>query len=127
MIIKKMNIESIKQELKRSGDNIKKSEPFKCMILKNPLYLTFIYKDQDGVGNLKRCLTKYKQNISSCLEKIEVCKEMVKKSENVTLNKVNNEKDGFNILKIRSLEYEKQRVEELSKHIFDLIEIKSKP
>ena len=52
---------------------------------------------------------------------------MVKKSENVTLNKVNNEKDGFNILKIRSLEYEKQRVEELSKHIFDLIEIKSKP
>lgn len=51
---------------------------------------------------------------------------MVKKSETATFNKTNNEKDGFNILKLRLVEYEKQRIEELNRFIFDLTEIKQK-
>jgi hypothetical protein len=49
---------------------------------------------------------------------------MVKKSENATYNKTNNEKDGFNILKLRLIEYEKQRIDELNRFVFDLNEIK---
>ena len=49
---------------------------------------------------------------------------MVKKSENATFNKTNNEKDGFNILKLRLIEYEKQRIDELNRYIFDLSELK---
>jgi hypothetical protein len=49
---------------------------------------------------------------------------MVKKSENVTYNKLNSEKDGFNMLKLRIIEREKERIEELNRIIFDLNEIK---
>ncbi len=51
---------------------------------------------------------------------------MVKSSENATNNKINNDKDGFNILKVRLIEYEKQRIDELNRFVFDLIEIKQK-
>ena len=51
---------------------------------------------------------------------------MVKSSEHATNNKINNEKDGFNILKLRLIEYEKQRIDELNRFVFDLIEIKQK-
>lgn len=51
---------------------------------------------------------------------------MVKKSENTTYNKTNNEKDGFNILKLRLIEYEKQRIDELNKYVFNLTEMKQK-
>lgn len=60
------------------------------------------------------------------VQKIDKCKEMVERSENAAFNKTNNEKDGFNILKLRIIEYEKQRIEELNRFIFDLIEIKPK-
>ena len=45
------------------------------------------------------------------MEKIEKCKDMVKKSEKATDNKTNNERDGFNILKLRLIEYEKLRID----------------
>ena len=51
---------------------------------------------------------------------------MLKRSENATYNKTNNEKDGFNKLKLRLLENEKQRIDELNRLIFDIIEIKPK-
>jgi hypothetical protein len=60
------------------------------------------------------------------MEKIEKCKDMVKKSEKATDNKTNNERDGFNILKLRLIEYEKLRIDELNRFVFDLSEIKPK-
>lgn len=51
---------------------------------------------------------------------------MVKKSERVAYNKTNNEKDGYNMIKLRLIQYEKQRIDELNKLIFDLTEIKPK-
>ena len=71
-------------------------------------------------------MAKKKDAIHFVKEKIEKCKIMVKSSENATNNKINNDKDGFNILKVRLIEYEKQRIEELNKFVFDLIEIKQK-
>ncbi len=59
-------------------------------------------------------------------DKIEICKEMVKKSEATLNSKTNNEKDGFNTLKLRLIEYEKQRIDELNRFVFDLAEIKPK-
>ena len=71
-------------------------------------------------------MAKKKDAIHFVKEKIEKCKIMVKSSENATNNKINNDKDGFNILKVRLIEYEKQRIDELNKFVFDLIEIKQK-
>jgi len=51
---------------------------------------------------------------------------MVKKSEASLHSKTNNEKDGFNTLKLRLIEYEKQRIDELNRFVFDLAEIKPK-
>jgi hypothetical protein len=73
---------------------------------------------------MKDKIKKKKQLIKIYQEKIEKCKDMVKKSENATYNKTNNEKDGFNILKLRLIEYEKQRIDELNRFVFDLNEIK---
>ena len=70
--------------------------------------------------------SKKKEALSIYKEKIEKCKIMVKSSENATYNKTNNDKDGFNILKLRLIEYEKQRIDELNKFVFDLVEIKQK-
>lgn len=60
------------------------------------------------------------------VQKIEKCKEMLERSESAAFNKTNNEKDGFNILKQRLIEYEKQRIDELNRFIFDIVEIKPK-
>ena len=79
---------------------------------------------QAEISTLRERVTKKKQLIKSYQEKIEKCKDMVKRSETATFNKTNNEKDGFNILKLRLIEYEKQRVDELNRLIFDLFEIK---
>ena len=50
---------------------------------------------------------------------------MLKRSESA-YNKTTSEKDGFNKLKLRLLEYEKQRIDELNRYIFDIVEIKPK-
>jgi hypothetical protein len=71
-------------------------------------------------------MAKKKETIDISVNKIIKCKEMVKRSETATYNKTNNEKDGFNILKLRLIEYEKQRIDELNKFVFDLVEIKQK-
>lgn len=64
--------------------------------------------------------------MATYVQKIEKCKEMLEKSKIAADNKIN-EKDGFNSnLKLRLIEYEKQRIEELNKFIFDLTEIKPK-
>jgi hypothetical protein len=68
-------------------------------------------------------IVKKKQEMQVCTDKIENWREMVKKSENLTITKTNKE---FNILKERLNEYEKIRISELNKQIFDLIEIKQK-
>lgn len=67
-----------------------------------------------------------KQSLQGYKKKIEELKEMVKKSERVAYNKTNNEKDGYNMIKLRLIQYEKQRIDELNKLIFDLTEIKPK-
>ena len=85
-----------------------------------------MFKDQDELAVLRNRIAKKKQKLAVYLEKIEMCKEMVKKSELATINKTNNEKDGFNILKLRLIEYEKQRIDELNRFVFDLAEIKPK-
>jgi hypothetical protein len=76
--------------------------------------------------HVKKRISKKKEALSIYKEKIEKCKIMVKSSENATYNKTNNDKDGFNILKLRLIEYEKQRIDELNKFVFDLVEIKQK-
>jgi len=106
IITKKLNIELLKKE-------------FSSAEIKNK-------KHQDELAVLKNRIAKKKQKLAVYLEKIEMCKEMVKKSELATINKTNNEKDGFNILKLRLIEYEKQRIDELNRFVFDLAEIKSK-
>ena len=60
------------------------------------------------------------------LDKIVRVKDLVKKSESNTYNKVNNEKDGLKILKLKLIEYQKQRIDELNRFIFELTEIKPK-
>ena len=75
---------------------------------------------------LKNRSAKKKQKLMLYVDKIEICKEMVKKSEAATHNKITNEKDGYNALKQRIVEHEKQRIEELNRFVFDLAEIKSK-
>ena len=51
---------------------------------------------------------------------------MVKRSENAPKSKINTDKNGFSILKIRLIEYKKQRIDEFNRFVFDLIEIKQK-
>ncbi len=60
------------------------------------------------------------------LDKIVKVKDLVKKSETITYNKANNEKDGLKILKLKLIEYQKQRIDELNRFIFELTEIKPK-
>jgi hypothetical protein len=60
------------------------------------------------------------------LDKIIKVKDLVKKSESITYNKANNDKDGLKILKLKLIEYQKQRIDELNRFIFDLTEIKPK-
>ena len=78
------------------------------------------------MDSIKKRIAKKKETIDISVNKIIKCKEMVKRSETATYNKTNNEKDGFNILKLRLIEYEKQRIDELNKFVFDLVEIKQK-
>ncbi|CAF0800255.1 unnamed protein product [Brachionus calyciflorus] len=80
-------------------------------------------QNQDDLNKIIGRIVKIKQEIQLNINKIDKSKEMVKKSENYTLAKINNE---FNILKIRLIEYEKQRIAELNKQIFELVEIKQK-
>jgi hypothetical protein len=75
---------------------------------------------------LKNRIVKKRQKLCMYQDKIEICKEMVKKSEASLHSKTNNEKDGFNTLKLRLIEYEKQRIDELNRFVFDLAEIKPK-
>lgn len=82
--------------------------------------------EQDELDVLKNRTVKKKQKLTLYVDKIEICKEMVKKSETATQNKITNEKDGYNALKLRIVEFEKQRIEELNRYVFDLAEIKSK-
>lgn len=82
--------------------------------------------DQEEISVLRNRIAKKKLRLAAYVDKIEMCKDMVKKSENATLNKTNNERDGFNILKLRLIEYEKLRIDELNKFVFDLSEIKPK-
>ncbi len=60
------------------------------------------------------------------LDKIEKCKEMVRKSEITTQNKKSNEKDGLKAIKQKLIELKKQRIDELNEFIFELTEIKPK-
>lgn len=78
------------------------------------------------MDSIKKRMAKKKETIDISVNKIIKCKEMVKRSETATYNKTNNEKDGFNILKLRLIEYEKQRIDELNRFVFDLVEIKQK-
>lgn len=79
---------------------------------------------QEELDVLKNQIVKKKQKLQLYQDKIEICKEMVKKSETALSSKLNNEKDSS--LKLRLIEYEKQRIEELNRLIFDLAEIKPK-
>lgn len=81
-----------------------------------------MFQGQEYIKLLEERIKRKKELIKTNLEKIEKCRDMVKKSETATLNKMNNEKDA--ILKLRIIEYEKQRIDELNRFIFDLVEIK---
>lgn len=104
IIIKKTNISLLKKETKKASDKSKTR--------------------RDEFDVLKHQIAKKKQKLLLYHDKIEICKEMVKKSETALSNKLNNEKDSA--LKLRLIEYEKQRIEELNRLIFDLAEIKPK-
>lgn len=106
IISKKMNIAYLKDELSMSDAKINRHE--------------------EEIRMLKNRNEKKIPKLSLYAEKIERCKEMVKKSESATFNKTNNERDGFNILKLRLIEYEKLRIDELNRFVFDLSEIKPK-
>lgn len=90
------------------------------------MYYFFIHKDQDEIKNANTRIYKRKQMIDIYLDKIVRVKDLVKKSESNTYNKVNNEKDGLKILKLKLIEYQKQRIDELNRFIFELTEIKPK-
>lgn len=106
IILKKTNISLLKQALEKSNEKTR--------------------KNQEELDVLKNRIAKKKQKLALYQDKIEICKEMVKKSEYAYNNKANNEKDGFNALKVRLIEYEKQRIDELNRFVFDLTEIKPK-
>ena len=74
----------------------------------------------------KKRIYRKKQMIDIYLDKIEKCKEMVKKSEIATHNKENNEKEGLRALKLKLIDHQRQRIDELNKLIFDLTEMKPK-
>lgn len=82
--------------------------------------------DREDISQIKKRIEKKKESLSTYVQKIEKCKKMLERSEHAAFNKTNNEKDGFNILKLRLIEYQKQRIDELNRYIFDLVEIKPK-
>jgi hypothetical protein len=106
LIIKKQNIAHLKDELKHFNSRNKQSD--------------------ESCEHSKKRITKKREAIHLMREKIEKCKQMVRASENATHNKTNNDKDGLNTLKLRLVEYEKQRIAQLNQFVFDLIEIKQK-
>ena len=120
----------MKDELKQRNSRIKKCKSFYWLIQNkkkktlNPLKINS--KVEEDLEHARKRMAKKKDAIHFVKEKIEKCKIMVKSSENATNNKINNDKDGFNILKVRLIEYEKQRIDELNRFVFDLIEIKQK-
>lgn len=75
---------------------------------------------------IKKRVAKKKQLLATYVQKIEKCKEMLERSEQEAYKKTNNEKEGFNMQRVRLIEYEKQRIEELNRFIFSLVEIKPK-
>ena len=83
-------------------------------------------KGHEEIKNANTRIYKRKQMIDLYLDKIVKVKDLVKKSETITYNKANNEKDGLKILKLKLIEYQKQRIDELNRVIFELTEIKPK-
>jgi hypothetical protein len=83
-------------------------------------------KGHEEIKNANTRIYKRKQMIDLYLDKIVKVKDLVKKSETITYNKANNEKDGLKILKLKLIEYQKQRIDELNRFIFELTEIKPK-
>jgi len=74
---------------------------------------------------LNKRVSRRKQILLLYQDKIEKCKHMIKKSESMSQNKINNEKEGLNALKLNIVELAKQRIDELNKFVFDVSEIKT--
>ena len=127
LMIKKTNIQMLKDELALTDKRLAKSRMNRFYtILKLSCFIFIIHKDQDEIKNANTRIYKRKQMIDIYLDKIVRVKDLVKKSESNTYNKVNNEKDGLKILKLKLIEYQKQRIDELNRFIFELTEIKPK-
>ena len=63
-----------------------------------------LFQGEEDLQHTRKRLTRKKDDIHFIKEKIEKSKIMVNSSENATSNKINNDKDGFNILKVRLIE-----------------------
>ena len=83
-----------------------------------------IKERNDEIAVIKNRTAKKEQKINLTRDKIAKYREMIRQSESFFMQK--NEKDGTNALKLKVIEYEKQRIDELNKFIFNIIEIKPK-
>ncbi|RNA03909.1 Beclin 1-associated autophagy-related key regulator [Brachionus plicatilis] len=81
-----------------------------------------VQKCKYQVNALNEQMSEKKQDISLCSEKIKKCKEIKKKLENMTIEKTKE----LNELKLLLIEYQKKRIYQLNKEIFDITEIKQK-
>ena len=128
MMLKRLNISQLKDELVRFESTLKTSNYHTIIqfIVYNKPHYKNDKTDKEELSQIKKRVVKKRQSLSTYVQKIEKCKDMLEKSKHAAFNKTNNEKDGFNILKLRLIEYEKQRIDELNRFIFDLVEFKPK-
>jgi hypothetical protein len=123
-----LSVSLLENELKQSQKKINNCKQTKLVCSRFLLISKFkseFFKDKESIELLNKRVTGRKQILLLYQDKIEKCKKMIKRSESVSHNIVNNEKEGLNALKLNILELAKKRIEELNKLVFNLSEIKT--
>ena len=78
---------------------------------------------EDDLELSKRRIARKRQVLSAYAEKRDRCRDMIKRIEIASFNKTNNEANGLNAIRLRLVELEKTRIDELNKFVFELTEL----